>query len=178
MDSNSVGLRFGGFEIRWVRDSIGFEFANPRFVRVWIRRIQYSFVFEIRKGSTLKLSPIENLDMSEKVYFVNLHKKACKEQSKNKNGNNHRLENRIYASLSLRKTVMARFSGVRRHRSFRPTKLDTENATSDGTLVPGVARNRRANDESNGNPFACVSQNRRVAPSPSLAHTNFEASRR
>ena len=34
MDSNSVGLRFGGFEIRWVRDSIGFEFANPRFVRV------------------------------------------------------------------------------------------------------------------------------------------------
>lgn len=62
-------------------------------------------------------------------------------------------------SLSLRKIVAARFSGVRRQRSLRPMKLDIEKAVSDGTLVPGVDRNRLAREESKDRPEACVDQN-------------------
>ena len=45
---------------------------------------------------------------------------------------------------------MARFSGVKRQRSFRPMKLDAEKAVSDGTLVPDVERSRLAREESKG----------------------------
>ena len=54
--------------------------------------------------------------------------------------------------LSLRNIVAARFSIVNQQRSLRPIKFDMEKAVSEGTLVPGVARNRRAKEESNGKP--------------------------
>ena len=75
--------------------------------------------------------------------------------------NRRRLRFKIHSanSLSLRKIVAARFSGVRRQRSLRPTKLDIEKAVSEGTLVPGVDRNRLAREESKGRPEACVDQN-------------------
>jgi hypothetical protein len=86
-------------------------------------------------------------------------------------------QNHSVKSLSLRNIVAARFPGVRRQRSLRPMKLDTEKVISDGRLLLGVERNRLVTKERKGKPVAYVDQDCSTQTSSSPESVNLRARR-